>query len=220
LFGEVLKNQTIALFTQKRCICRKNTQMKFPILMADVINSGKKDPLVLMRQIKDIVTTINLEKQEQLISPLTITLGDEFQGLVHSMEKGIETIFDIEEKIVSKQYDLKLRYVLYFGNIDTEINNKIAYEMLGEGLTNARKALNSLKNKDTRFEIHLNNSEDAKELYLNKAFFIYQNFIDSWKEKDLEIVKEFFLNEDYKIVAQKVNIDQSNAWRRKNVLTF
>ena len=83
-----------------------------------------------------------------------------------------------------------------------------------------QKALNSLKNKDTRFQIHLNNSEDAKELYLNKAFFIYQNFIDSWKAKDLEIVKEFFLNEDYKIVAQKVNIDQSNAWRRKKSLNI
>jgi hypothetical protein len=38
--------------------------------------------------------------------------------------------------------------------------------------------------------------------------------------KDLEIVKEFFLNEDYKIVAQKVNIDQSNAWRRKKSLNI
>lgn len=194
--------------------------MDFPILMADVINSGGKNPTLLMTQLKDVVTTINKEKGANLISPLTITLGDEFQGLSNSMENGIKTIFDIEEKIVQKQYNLKLRYVLYFGQIETEINNKIAYEMLGEGLTNARKELNSLKNKEVRFRIRLTKNELNKETYLNKAFSIYQNFVDSWKEKDLKIVKEFLLQEDYKIVAQKVQIDQSNAWRRKKSLNI
>jgi len=192
--------------------------MEFPILMADVINSGAKSPSLLIQQLKDAVTTINNEKGENLISPLTITLGDEFQGVSNTMENGIQTIFDIEEIIVNKQYDLKLRYVLNFGLIDTEINNKIAYEMLGEGLTYARKELNALKNKDTRFQIRLNNNEVTKEACLNQAFFIYQNFVDSWKEKDLKIVKEFLLQEDYKIVAQKVQIDPSNAWRRKKSL--
>jgi hypothetical protein len=155
-----------------------------------------------------------------LISPLTITLGDEFQGLTNTMENGIKTIFDVEEIIIDKQYDFKLRYVLAYGKIDTAINNKIAYEMLGEGLTKARKDLNSLKNKDPRFLIRLSKYEEKKEQFLNKAFLIYQNFVDSWKEKDLEIVKEFLLHEDYKIVAQNVNINQSNAWRRKKSLNI
>lgn len=192
--------------------------MEFPILMADVINSGKRDASLLMHQLKDIVTHINKEKNVNLISPLTITLGDEFQGLTNTMENGIKTIFDIEEILVEKQYDLKLRYILSYGQIDTEINNKIAYEMLGEGLTNARKDLSSLKNNDSRFQIRLNKNGGEKEQYLNKAFLIYQNFVDSWKEKDLKIVKEFLIHEDYKIVAQNVHIDQSNAWRRKKSL--
>lgn len=173
-----------------------------------------------MQQFKDVVSLINKEKNKNLISPLTITLGDEFQGLTNTMENGIKTIFEIEEIILDKQYDLKLRYVLLYGQIDTEINNNIAYEMLGEGLTNARKDLNSLKNNDSRFQIRLNKNEEKKEQYLNKAFSIYQKFVDYWKEKDLKIVKEFLLHEDYKIVAQNVNIDQSNAWRRKKSLNI
>ena len=194
--------------------------MEFPIVMADVINSGRKNSSLLMQQLKDVVAIVNRQKSKNLISPLTITLGDEFQGLTNTMENGVKTIFDIEEIILDKQYDLKLRYVLLYGEIDTKINNKIAYEMLGEGLTNARKDINSLKNKDARFHIRLNKNEEKKEQYLNKAFFIYQNFVDSWKEKDLEIVKQFLLHEDYKIVAQNVNIDQSNAWRRKKSLNI
>lgn len=194
--------------------------MNFPILMADIINSGSKNSTLLMKEFKEIVSIINNANSKNLISPLTITLGDEFQGLANTMENAIKTIFDIEEKIVGKKYDLKLRYVLLYGKIDTEINNTVAYEMLGDGLTNARKELNSLKNKDSRFQVRLNINEIKKEQYLNKAFFIYQKFVDSWKEKDLKIVKEFLLNNDYKIVAQNVNIDQSNAWRRKKSLNI
>ena len=194
--------------------------MNFPILMADIINSGSKNSKLLMMEFKEIVSIINNANSKNLISPLTITLGDEFQGLANTIENAIKTIFDIEEKIVGKKYDLKLRYVLLYGKIDTEINNTVAYEMLGDGLTNARKELNSLKNKDSRFQVRLNINEIKKEQYLNKAFLIYQKFVDSWKEKDLKIVKEFLLNNDYKIVAQNVNIDQSNAWRRKKSLNI
>jgi hypothetical protein len=173
-----------------------------------------------MKQFKDVVTIINKKKSKDLISPLTITLGDEFQGLTNTMENGIKTIYDIEEIILNRKFDLKLRYVLLYGQIETEINTKIAYEMLGEGLTNARKDINALKKKDSRFQISLNSNEKIKEQNLNDAFFIYQNFVDSWKEKDLEIVTEFLLHEDYKLVAQNVNIDPSNAWRRKKSLNI
>jgi hypothetical protein len=192
--------------------------MYYPILMADIINSSEKDSVKLMRQFKDLVLSINKTKNENLLSPLTITLGDEFQGIVDTLENGIKTIFDIEEMILNNKYDLKIRYVLFYGKIDTEINNKLAYEMLGEGLTDARKKLTYLKNTIFRFHINLGNNETNKEEHLNKAFFIYQNFVDSWKEKDKEIVCQFLLFDDYKIVAKNVNIDQSNAWRRKRSL--
>ncbi|MDR6759906.1 hypothetical protein J2Y38_000085 [Flavobacterium sp. 2755] len=194
--------------------------MKYPILMADIIHSGRKDSKKLMEEFKELVLTINSKNKENLISPLTITLGDEFQGLINTMENGIKTIFNLEETILSNEYDFKLRYVLLFGEIETDINTKVAYEMLGNGLTEARKTLNNLKNKDSRFWIYLGSNEKIKEDYLNKIFLIYQNFIDSWKEKDLKIVNEFLSYDDYKIVAKNVNIDQSNAWRRKKSLNI
>ena len=194
--------------------------MDYPILMADIIKSHRKDQKKLMLQFNDLVATINASKREHLVSPLTITLGDEFQGVMNSMVNGIRTIFELEETILIKGYDLKLRYVLLFGKIDTEINPSIAYGMLGEGLTQARKNLISLKKKDTRFTIRLNPDEKNQEDQMNKAFLIYQNTVDAWKEKDQAIVKEFLRHDDYKIVAQHVNIDPSNAWRRKKSLAI
>jgi hypothetical protein len=194
--------------------------MDFPILMADIIDSGHKSSNLLMIQFKNVVTILNEKHRENIISPLTITLGDEFQGICNTIESGIKIIFDIEEIILNHHYDFKLRYVLLYGKIDTEINKNTAYEMLGEGLTAARNELVILKKKDARFSFRLQTNERIKETYLNKAFFIYQNFVDSWKEKDRAIVNEFLKHEDYKIVAQNVNINPSNAWRRKKSLSI
>jgi hypothetical protein len=194
--------------------------MDFPILMADIIDSGHKSSNLLMIQFKNVVTILNEKHRENIISPLTITLGDEFQGICNTIESGIKIIFDIEEIILNHHYDFKLRYVLLYGKIDTEINKNTAYEMLGEGLTAARNELVILKKKDARFSFRLQTNERIKETYLNKAFFIYQNFVDSWKEKDRAIVNEFLKHEDYKIVAQNININPSNAWRRKKSLSI
>ncbi len=192
--------------------------MNYPILMADIINSGKKDSKLLMSQLKEIVRLIN--NGAQILSPLTITLGDEFQGITRSIADGIKTIIEIEEIIIKHQFDLKLRYVLNYGRIDTEINTKAAYEMLGEGLTEARNSLNELKSKDARFLILLGQGMTDTADILNKAFIIYQSFIDSWKINDYPIVAEFLKTDDYKIVAEKVNLDKSSAWRRKKSLNM
>ncbi len=192
--------------------------MKYPILMADIINSGKKDSRLLMAQLKEIVRLIN--KKSHIVSPLTITLGDEFQGLTDTIANGIKAIIEIEEIIIKNQFDLKLRYVLNYGHIDTEINTKAAYEMLGEGLTNARNSLNELKGKDSRFLISLGSEMIDSADILNKTFIIYQSFVDSWKLNDYPIVTEFFKTDDYKIVAEKVNLDRSSAWRRRKSLNM
>lgn len=192
--------------------------MKYPILMADIINSNQKKATPLINQFKETVSAINYKWSQKIISPLTITLGDEFQGITHSVKTGIQIIFDIEEFILSQGFDFKLRYVLEFGEIATPINKKIAYEMLGEGLTNARKQLNSLKNEENRFLIRLNNSDDMIQNTLNDSFKLYQYFIDSWNLKDYQLAYQFLINTDYKEIAKNLNLNNSTTWRREKSL--
>lgn len=186
--------------------------------MADVIASTKLNSDLLIKQFRFLVDSINNNRPNQLKSPLTITLGDEFQGVIDSIENGIDIIFEMEELRIEHDFDFKLRYVLYQGQIDTEINKNIAYQMLGEGLTKARESLSSLKKSNNRFLIFL--EDQAKSNALNKAFSIYQNLVDSWKKKDIALVKEFLKHDNYKVVAKITGIDPSNAWRRKKSLNM
>uniref|UniRef100_UPI0037500E8A SatD family protein n=1 Tax=Flavobacterium sp. TaxID=239 RepID=UPI0037500E8A len=148
--------------------------MDYVILMADILESREKDANELMLEFKETVKYINDNWQKNIISPLTITLGDEFQAIIDNVENAVNIIIEIEEFILAKEFNFKLRYVLNFGKIETEINREIAYEMLGEGLTDARKALSDLKNSESRFLIKFKKEDLRIEKMLNDTFKIFQ----------------------------------------------
>jgi hypothetical protein len=190
--------------------------MKNYILMADIIKSSKYNSNILIQEFKEISENINSKLKRHFYSPITITLGDEFQCVVKSLIKGIEVIFNFEEQILKYREKFKLRYVLNYGEIDTPINPDNAYEMLGIGLSAARETLGKLKKGKKRFFIKHENEELSKKL--NLALFIYQSCINGWKEKDYVIVSSFIKNRDYKVVAKHLKKDVSLMWKREKSL--
>jgi hypothetical protein len=193
--------------------------MKNYILMCDIIGSRNLDQVLTIENFKKCTSYINKKYSNSLLSPLTITLGDEFQGIVQNLNDTIEILIDLEEFIIENNFKFKLRYVVNYGEIQTEINNKIAYEMLGEGLTNARIVINEMKNSSSRFNFIIDNSEKA--IIINNSFIIFQNIIDSWKiSKDYELISNLLKFKDYKIVAEKMNKERSLIWKREKSLNL
>ncbi|MEM7298811.1 MAG: SatD family protein, partial [Bacteroidota bacterium] len=92
------------------------------ILMADVVDSHEKEGQSLMNDFQVLVKWANTIYGEFIASPLTITLGDEFQGIVSSASKGIDVILGMEEYIIKEEFGFKLRYVLHAGEVETAIN--------------------------------------------------------------------------------------------------
>lgn len=184
------------------------------ILMADIINSRVTDQQQLMLDFRSVITEINTEVKDNFLSPMTITLGDEFQSIVTNLSSGIDTIIRLEEAIFSRQINFKLRYVLVEGIIETPINSKIAYEMLGEGLIEAREGLQNMKSSKSRYMVKLKN--ERLEGAINNTFTALQGIVDDWKvESDYQIVSKFIENKDYKEVAIEVNREKSVIWKRK-----
>lgn len=185
--------------------------------MADIVGSREHDSKELMNHFKTIVEESNETFQDFITSPLTITLGDEFQAVINSAEAAIQIILFFEESLIHKQLHFKLRYVINEGNIDTLINNTRAFEMLGEGLTEAREFLGKLKEGDSRFFVSLDNKKIST--LLNESFVIYQSIVEEWKvEKDYEIVSSFLIHNDYKIIAEILNRNRSLIWKRERSL--
>ena len=189
--------------------------MKRFILMADVVNSHEKGGRLLMNDFQVLVKWTNTIYSQSIESPLTITLGDEFQGIVTSASKGIDIILAMEEYMLEEEFDFKLRYVLHEGDVDTEINTETAYEMLGSGLTRARQLLNDMKKDPNRFLIKIDSGEAV-----NKMMKITQHFIESWHPKDRTTVAGFLQGHDYKALARIQQKDSSSLWRRRKSLAI
>jgi hypothetical protein len=193
--------------------------MKQYILMADIIESGEKAQTKLMQDFKNLVSSANQVFKTALLSPLTITLGDEFQGVMKNLSSSLEMIIHLEEQIIHQNLKFQLRYVLQYGLIETPINPDIAYQMLGKGLTEARNRLNNSKKNKNRFSISI---EDAtKNRILENAFHIYENIISHWNaEKDYELISNFIKFEDYKTVSKQVGKTRSQIWKREKTLNI
>ena len=187
--------------------------------MCDVLNSREKNQKNLIEDFRNCTTYINNKYKKNILSPLTITLGDEFQGVIKNLSNSIKIIVELEEFIIKNNFPMKLRYVLYVGEIETEINSNIAYEMLGNGLTDSRRIINNMKEKDSRF--YIDTKEESKNSILNNGFNIFQNIVDKWKiEKDYEIIYSLIEFKDYKIVSEKLNKNRSLVWKRERNLNI
>lgn len=185
--------------------------------MADIIDSRNADQNRLMDAFRRVVREVNAGNREKLLSPMTITLGDEFQGIVQDVNAAIELIFMIEEKIIEERSGFKLRYVIYEGAIETPINENIAYGMMGTGLTNARQALEETKSSNYRYFFNLQNKKTS--IALIKSMFVYQSIIDDWKiDKDYNLIAKFIKYKDYKKVADNLGKTRSQIWKREKSL--
>jgi hypothetical protein len=187
------------------------------ILMGDIISSGKSDPIKLLKEFSLLIEEVNDEFKNETKSPLTITLGDEFQGVITDLNTSLEIIVRIEEKKWELNHPLSLRYSLGFGEISTQINPKIAHGMLGMGLTTVREALNELKKEDDR--IVLVGKIDKKET-IRLVVSLFLDKQNQWNWKDKAIISGYLQGKDYKQVAHILEKDSSSIWRKFKSLGF
>ncbi len=186
------------------------------IVMSDIKLSGNSGQETIYRELKILLSIINKLHKKHFITSLDMVVPGEFQGITNSLQGSLEILFDIEECIIEHNFDFKLKHVLYHDTLETVQSKHRAYEKLGFGLIDARERLQLIKKTDSRFLIVTNNEKQS--LTLNNLFFIYEDYLDSWKRTDYETVSAFMNNKDYKEVAEQFGLNISSGWRREKSL--
>ena len=164
--------------------------------MGDIIDSqSKKDKPKLIDAFKKQVNKVNGELRSFIASPLTVTLGDEFQGVMTNPKAICEAIFIFEESLLLAPVKYSLRYSANYGPIETTLNHKEAHGMYGDGLTRARSMLESLKTQKTRFNINM--AEGPVTEHLRLLFDLYQTSRDKWPIKQHPVIDHYLKTKDY-----------------------
>jgi hypothetical protein len=127
---------------------------KFAVVMGDIIDSEQhRSGGALSHEFNSSVRATNRKYHTSIASPLTITLGDEFQGLVRKMTKGFEIIVKLRSDLLER--GVNCRFVLGIVRLDTKVNTKNAWNMMGDGLAQARDKLNDKRDRNVyRFSIY------------------------------------------------------------------
>ena len=189
----------------------------YHILMGDIIKSRKYDAQKLRNDFMGIISSCNKDMKHDIISPYTITLGDEFQGIAASLAAVVKTIFYIEENLLLGSLAFKIRYVVVHGSIDTPINRLKAYTMMGDGLTKARNILTDKRRGLPRFRFELENSYTMNQF--NRLFLVLDGLTNRWDIEDGGLILDMLANPHNKEVGTAHGKNRSQIWkRRKNLL--
>lgn len=164
------------------------------VLMGDIISSQKTTSNIqLHKDFNSIVKKTNISFQEIIISPLTITLGDEFQSITKDLESSFIIANDMRLNLLLKNIDM--RFSVGEVSIDKKIINKSkSWNMIGPGFAQTREILNNKKNPNSyRFNFSLNPKIEIKLIeelinFLGKTLTEIEN---NWTENQKNMIYEF-----------------------------
>lgn len=172
-------------------------------LIADIVDSRTiEDRLAFQRELKKRLSSISGNSSIGRLSPLTLTLGDEFQGVYSSFAA---VLLDLLE-ILSFLHPRRLRVALAIGILTTDINPVAALEMDGSVFASARNLMDSLK-KDNKTVIQLSGEIDKHRLELvNSSLRLLSNNLSEWKRNTLTIADLLMKNRSVEQIAESLGI--------------
>ncbi len=163
---------------------------KVSVLMGDIIGSEEMERAALHSAFNEEISHVNAAFGRDLVSPLTITLGDEFQGLVRTSAEAF-TIANIL-RLALLQRQVPCRFVIGQAEIETPVNPTRAWNMLGSGLSAARERLNDKSQAGAyRFSL-LTAPKDKQTAALQNLLDAFGAMLsdmeDRWSEKQLATI--------------------------------
>jgi len=116
---------------------------KFIVIIGDIISSRKvENRNALQSKLLDVFNELNSPDHENhLVSPYTITLGDEFQAVYDNAN----CLFLDSIRILERTFPQKIRFSFGIGEISTDINREQSLGMDGSAFYYAREGITHLK---------------------------------------------------------------------------
>ena len=183
--------------------------MKKVVLIGDVISS-KEIPNrgAAQRKINSALKKINGQSRSGLISPYTITLGDEFQSVYENADSILYDIFALMEYV----YPIKIRFSLGVGKISTQINREMALGMDGTAFHFARQGIDELKDLD-KYSINISGELREQNSIIKNVLFYISSVIGSWHLNRLKVLNLLLKGTEIAQAANKLKISRTAVYK-------
>lgn len=183
--------------------------MKKIVIIGDIVSSQViKERGTIQKKIINLFKKIN-ENNTSLISPYTITLGDEFQAVYKNADKLFKDIWFVKSMV----YPVKIRFSVGIGEITTPINKKQSIGMDGPAFYNARKGIDKLK--ETPYYLLIEGIENNKRLIENILFLI-SHLTSTWKKTRYNVLTLLYENKNVFEISKKLKITDKSVYKNIN----
>ncbi len=165
-------------------------------IIGDLVRSrdlGARDDV--QKQLKVALEDISETYQDQLASSFTITLGDEFQGLLKEPQMLLRILFEIKSRI----HPVKVRFGVGLGEITTEIDPLQSIGADGPAYHVARSMIGEVKREETgkhsrATDIMLGRSLKDERLTAVNAGLTLMHFMEvGWTDKQRDNIIDSLL---------------------------
>ena len=188
-------------------------------LIADVIDSKMvEERFDLQKQLEKTLQTMNELFGEFIASNFTLTLGDEFQGLL----KVDAPVFQIIDTLRSELTPTQLRFGIGLGEILTDIDPLQSIGADGPAYWNARAAINLVhqKNDYGNTQIYFSCGKEKQDFFVNALIASGEAIRSDWRGSQeeilLDLLKRCVYSENFsqQDLAQSLEINPSALSKR------
>jgi hypothetical protein len=177
-------------------------------VIGDIISSRKiRGRPGLQARLQRVLQAINRRRRQQLLSPCTITLGDEFQAVYSTAESVLIDAVSVLETV----YPTRIRFSIGVGSLDTPINRKRAIGMDGPAFHAARTGLEELKRSGFLFRVTA--AEIAVPLWTNLSLELGSHLASKWKRSRLSVFKNLLQGREVKEIAKRANMTPAAVYK-------
>lgn len=125
--------------------------------MGDLVDSEGAPSRARLHSLFNAAINRENERSVGIVSPLTITLGDEFQGLAASFTDALQIAQRIRVRLLTD--NVECRFAIGLVSLASPLNTSNAWNMLGPGFANTRDRLNE-KSDDSAYRFFLPSRRD------------------------------------------------------------
>jgi len=165
-------------------------------LIGDIIESKKiQDRAQVQQQLLRLMKELNWQYQDYLISPFTVTTGDEFQALFSPNSY----MFQIIDQLSVAFSPYEIRFGIGVGEMVTEINKEQSMGSDGPAYWLAREAINHIHDKNDYGINHISVFlADEEVTWTVNAMLAACSFIQSkWTEVQYDVLKQLLTEDIY-----------------------
>ena len=179
------------------------------VVIGDIIESKDLKPALrkqTQNQLEEVFNQLN-RQSKQLLSPYTITLGDEFQAVYRSADQLFHDIWAFTAQI----HPVRVRVAISVGDITTEINREQSLGMDGPAFHAARDQIDKMKADD----ILLSLTTEAKSFdrLVNSSFQILAGNLQTWNKNRFTILKKRYENIEVKKIARDLDLSEVAVYK-------